>query len=37
MKNRAILSAINLVLMQVLYFKKNVKSFLVVSYKAENL
>lgn len=37
MKNRAILAALILFLMQSLYSQKNVKSFLVVSYNVENL
>jgi predicted extracellular nuclease len=37
MKNRAILTALLLFLMQSLYSQKNVKSFLVVSYNVENL
>jgi len=37
MKNRAILTALMLFLLQSLYSQKNVKSFLVVSYNVENL
>mgnify|MGYP003566062765 CR=1 FL=1 len=37
MKNRAILTALLVLLMQSLYSQKNVKSFLVVSYNVENL
>lgn len=37
MKNRAILTALILFLLQSLYSQKNVKSFLVVSYNVENL